>query len=197
MDAALLDMRESAQDEASEGLLAQNPPRQVPWAYAGCLCLQEPTGGGRELGWHEHRGPAAILPPALGTWVPVPPWSACISVGLCSETLMVHRAGHGLRKSQTQNGNIRTQEQYSRGQEDKAETSTGTGAKALWLPSDRSKTGSVAGCTASLPEAAANTHRRACGPAGSEEGQITLRRSALRCPRAFSEPGTIHKCDAV
>lgn len=124
-------------------------------------------GGDRELGWHEHRGPAAILPPALGTWVPISPWSACISVGLCLETLMVHRAGHGLRKSQTQNGKIRTQEQCSRGQEDKAETSTGTGAKALWLPSDQSKKGRVTGCRASLPEAAANTNRWACtGSAG-------------------------------
>lgn len=162
MDAALLDMRKALKTRT------QRPPGPEA-TQAGAVGLRRlplppgaDKGGGRELGWHGHRGPAALLPPALGTWGPVPPWLACISVGLCLETLMVHRAGHSLRKSQTQNGKIRTQEQYSQGQEDKAETSTGTGAKTLWLPSDQSKKGRAAGCRASLPEAAANANRWAC-----------------------------------
>lgn len=118
MDAALLDTCESAQDEDLEGILAQNPPRKVLQPGAGCLCLRlqelrQRLGQGAGLalvleGWHEHREPAAILPPALGTWVPVPPRLPCMSVSLCLVTLIVHSAGHSLWKSQAQNGKIRT-----------------------------------------------------------------------------------------
>lgn len=51
MDAALLDTCESAQDEDSEGILAQNPPRKALPPGAGCLSRSGDKGWGRELGW--------------------------------------------------------------------------------------------------------------------------------------------------
>lgn len=120
MHAALLDTCESAQDEDSEGILVlgREPTQEGAAAQAGCLCLRLQElrrrlgqGAGLALlleGWHEHRELAAILPPALGTWVPVPPRLPCMSVSLCLVTLIVHSTGHSLWKSQAQNGKIRT-----------------------------------------------------------------------------------------
>lgn len=91
MDAALLGMCESAQDEDSEGILAQNPPRQAlqPGADCLCLCLQElrqrlGQGAGLALlleDWHKHREqlPSSHQPWGHG-YLSHPAWPACLLV---------------------------------------------------------------------------------------------------------------------
>lgn len=89
MDAALLDTCESAQDEDSEGILAQNPPRKALPPGAGCLCQAASPGAETKAGAGSWAGsPAGGLARAQGA--SCHPATSPGDVGTCPSLLALH-----------------------------------------------------------------------------------------------------------